>query len=581
LADVPVSERGDPVFDIVITNGRIVDGTGNPWYGGDVGILDGAIAAIGNLEGLRADRKIDAKELVVAPGFIDIHSHSDTTLIANGNAESKIRQGITTEVNGNCGNSAAPWGELAADTARRQISSFGHELNYTTFGGYFDLLEEQGISVNAASFVGHSNVRQIVIGNEERAPTGEELERMKALVDQGMKDGAIGLSTGLEFVPSGYADTDELIELCKIIAPYNGIYATHQRNRDTHYEQAATEAIEIGRKAGVRVQQSHFVPRYPGHDKMPALLWLVDQARREGLDVTLDVITPNDAPRELRLKLRGGYHWAGQGLGPQLVAPWGFQGSVQEVAARLRDPEARQRFRSEHIPQWKLFGCPAGKFRILGTDYDFPDGVQPKWDGVLLNNCQASPELIGKTLAEIAGIKGMEDPWDAAMDVLIAEVEKTGNPMPRINILGASTAERDSITAMKHPGASIVTDRAAMAPYGALAGERSPNSYGAFARVFRKYVRDTGTFTEEEAVQKMTSVPANSMRLLDRGVLRPGARADIAIFDPDVIADNATIEEPSQYADGVEYVLINGQVTIENGDHNGTRAGMVLRGAGA
>jgi len=566
------------VFDVLITNGRIVDGTGNPWYGGDVGIQEGKIAAIGDLEGARATRVVDAKELVVSPGFIDIHSHSDTTLIANGAAESKIRQGITTEVNGNCGNSAAPWGELAADTARRQISSFGGELNWTTCGGYFDLLEKQGISVNSAFLVGHSNIRQIVMGNDERAPTGEELNEMKALVDRAMRDGAIGLSTGLEFVPSGYADTDEIIELCKVVARYNGIYATHQRNRDTHYEQATTEAIEIGKKAGLRVQLSHFVPRYPGHDKMPTLLWMVDQARREGLDVTFDVITPNDAPRALRLKLRDGYHWAGQGLAPQLVAPWGFEGTAGEVVARLRNPEARERFRKEHIPQWKLFGCPPGKFRILGTDYDFPNGVPPRWDGILLNNCEASSDLIGKTLAEIAEIKGMEDPWDAAMDILIAEIEKTGNSMPRINILGASTAERDSLTAMKHPAASVCTDRAAMAPYGNLAGERSPNSYGAFARVFRKYVRDKGIFTVEEVVRKMTSVPANSSRLLDRGILRPGALADIAVFDPETIADNATIEEPSQYADGVEYVLVNGQVTIEEGEHNGVRAGKVLKG---
>jgi len=569
------------VLDVLITNGRVVDGTGTPWFGADIGIQEGKIAAIGDLEGARATRIIDARELVVSPGFIDIHSHSDTTLIANGNAESKIRQGITTEANGNCGNSAAPWGGVAADTARRQISSFGRELNYTTCGGYFDLLEEQGISVNAASFVGHSNVRQIVMGNDERAPTGAELERMKALVDQAMRDGAIGLSTGLEFVPSGYADTDEIIELCRVVARYKGMYATHQRNRDTHYEQATAEAIEIGKQAGVRVQQSHFVPRYPAHDKTPTLLWMVDQARREGLDVSIDVITPNDAPREQRLKLRNGYHWAGQGLGPQIVAPWGFEGSVDEVLARLRSPEARERFRNEHIPQWKLFGCPAGKFRILGTDYDFPDGVAPNWDGILLNNCEASPELIGKTLAEIAVIKGMEDPRDAAMDILIAEIEKTRDPMPRINILGTSTAERDSLTALKHPTASVCTDRAAMAPYGDLARERSPNSYGAFARVFRKYVRDNGIFTVEEAVKKMTSVPATSLRMLDRGILRAGARADVVIFDPETIADNATIEEPAQYADGVEYVLVNGQVTIEDGDHNGTRAGMVLKGGGA
>ena len=247
---------------------------------------------------------------------------------------------------------------------------------------------------------------------------------------------------------------------------------------------------------------------------------------------------------------------------------------------KLRNPEARERFKREHIPQWKLFGCPPGRFRILGTDYDYPNGVPPRWDGILLNNCEASPELIGKTFAEIAKIKGMDDPLDAAMDVLIAVVEKTGNSMPRINILGASTAERDSLMALKHPAASVCSDRSALAPYGTLARDRSPNSYGAFTRVFRKYVREQRAFTVEEAVRAMTSVPANCLGFRDRGGLRSGARADIVIFDPEAIADNATIEEPSQYADGVEYVLGNGQVTVENREHNGTRAGRVLGRSG-
>jgi len=569
------------VLDVLIGNGRIVDGTGNPWYGADVGVQDGQIVAIGKLDGVRSHRKIDAKKLIVSPGFIDIHSHSEVTLLANGNAESKIRQGITTEINGNCGYSAAPLDEGASGTAIGEITGYGGDLTWTTCATYFDRLEELGISVNAASLIGHTNIRQMVMGNDERAPTGEELECMEALVDQGMRDGAIGLSTGLEFAPSGYADTDELIALCRVMAPYGGMYATHQRNRDTHYEKATIEAIEIGREAGVRAHLSHFVPRYPAHDKMPALLWLVDQARREGVDVTFDVITPDEPPEDLRLKLRGGYHWAWQHLAAQLVPPWGFEGSVEEVLTRLRDPEMRRRFRQEHIPQWKLFGCPAGKFRILGTDYDFPDGVPPKWDGILLNDCEARPELIGKTFVEIAAINGIEDPWDAAMGVLIGEIEKRGIPMPGIGIVGTSTAERDSLTALAHPAASVCTDRAALAPYGDLAGERTSNSYGAFARVFRKYVREKGLFTVEDTVRKMTSVPANSVRLLDRGVLRTGARADVVIFDPETIADNATIEEPSRYAEGVEYVLVNGKVTIEDGDHNGTRAGMVLKGAGA
>lgn len=565
------------MFDLLIRNGRIVDGTGSPWYRADIGIEGGRIAEIGGLSRAQAGKVIDAGGLVVSPGFIDIHSHSDITLVVNGRAESKIRQGITTEANGNCGNSAAPMMGIAAERMRREMEDYGLELDWTTLEDYFDRLERQGVSINVASFVGHTNVRQAVMGNAQRAPADSELQEMKSLVEQAMREGALGLSTGLEFAPGGYAGTDEIVELCKVVAGYGGVYATHQRNRDTHYEQATREAIEIGEKAGVRVQLSHFVVRYPGHDKEPALLWMVDEARRRGLDITFDVITPNDAPRELRLKLRDGYHWAGQSLAPQLIPPWGFEGTAEEVLERLRDLETRQRFRREHIPQWKLFGCPKGRFRILGTEYDFPDGVPPRWDGILLNNCEASPELIGKTFDEIARIKGLEDPWDAAMEVVIAEIEKTRNPHPRIPILGASTAERDSIMALRYPLASVTTDRSALAPYGPLAKGRSPNSYGAFARVFRKYVRERGIFTVEEAVRKMTSVPANSLRLYDRGIIKVGAQADIVIFDPERIADKATIEEPSQYAEGVEHVLVNGVVTIENGEHTGALAGKALR----
>ncbi|MDP2948534.1 MAG: amidohydrolase family protein, partial [Chloroflexota bacterium] len=485
------------MIDVLIRNGRVVDGTGSPWYWADIAIEKGRVAAIGGLGQVQASRVLDARGLVVAPGFIDIHSHSDVTLLVDGRAESKVRQGITTEVNGNCGVSAAPLKGMAAERMKRDLSSYGLELDWTTFEGYYGRLTRQGISINAASYVGHGTVRQAVMGNAQRAPTQKEMEEMKAHVERAMSEGAIGLSTGLEFAPGGYAETGEIVELCRVISQFGGIYATHQRNRDTHYEASTREAVEIGERAGVRVQLSHFVPRYPGHDKAPTLLWMVDQARRRGVDVTFDVIPPTDAPLALRRKLRDGYHWAEQSLAHQLIPPWGFEGGPDEVMRRLRDPETRQRFRSEHVPQWKLFGCPKGKFRILGTEYDFPDVVPPMWDRILLNSSRASPDLVGKTLEEIARAKGVTDPWDAAMDVVTAEIEKTRNPNPDIGILGASTAERDSIMALKHPAASVCTDRNALVPYGALAGERSPNSYGAFARVFRKYVRELGIFTLE------------------------------------------------------------------------------------
>jgi N-acyl-D-aspartate/D-glutamate deacylase len=565
------------LYEILIKNGNVVDGTGSPWYKADIGIEKDMIIDIGNLHSGSADKIIDAKGLIVSPGFIDIHSHSEITLLVNGRAESKIRQGITTDVNGNCGHSAAPIIGLAAERIKVEMKNYGLDLDWSTFEEYSKKLEKQGISINAPSFLGHTDVRQAILGNEERAPSDVELEEMKAIVDQAMKEGALGLSTGLESVPGGYANTEEIIELCKIVAKYGGIYSTHQRNRDTHYEQSTMEAIEIGKKAGVRIQLSHFVPRYPGHDKMPILLWMVDQARREDVDVTFDVITPTDAPRELLLKLRDGYHWAEQGLTHQLIPPWGLQGTVEEVLEKLRNPEMRKRFRNEHIPQWKLFGCPKGKFKILGIAYDFPNGVSPKWEAILINNCVANPQLIGKTLDEIAKIKKLNDPWDAAIEIVVDEINKTKKTRAPINILGASTAERDSIMALRHPVAMVTSDRAALVPYGLLARTRSPNSYGAFARIFRKYVRDRGIFTLEEAIRKMTSLPANSLRLYDRGIIKIGAKADIAVFDSNKIADNATIEEPNKYADGVKYVLVNGVITLENGEHSGAMAGKVLK----
>jgi len=551
-----------------------VDGTGNPWFKADVGIEKGRITEMGDLHTVQADKLIDAGGLMVSPGFIDIHSHSDITLVVNGRAESKVRQGVTTEVNGNCGQSAAPMIGLVAEDGRRTMEGFGLQLDWATFEEYFNRLEKQGVSVNVASFVGHSNVRQAVIGNAERAPTDVELEDMSALVEQAMEEGAIGFSTGLEFAPQGYAHMDEIVELCKVVAKYGGVYATHQRNRDTHYELSTTEAIKIGERADVRVHLSHFVVRYPACDKTPTLLWMVDEARRKGVDVTFDVITPNDAPRELRLKLRDGYHWARSGLASQLIPPWGFEGGPEKTLGRCRDPKMREMFRKEHVPQWKVFGCPKGRFKILGTDYDFPDGVPPKWDRILLYECQASPELIGKSFDEIARIKG-KDPWEAALDIVVAEIEETGGYA--INILAAHTAERDSVTALEHPTASVTTDRMALAPYGPLGRLHSPNSYGGFARVFRKYVRERGIFTVEEAVRKMTSVAASSLRLYDRGIIRMGAHADIVVFDPERIADNATIEEPRLYAEGIEYVLVNGEVTVDKGEHTGTTAGQVLK----
>jgi len=553
------------LFDTIIKNGHIVDGTGNPWFKADIGIKKGRTVNIGNLRAEKADKEIDATGRIVSPGFIDIHSHSDVSLLANSMDESKVRQGVTLELNGNCGSSGGP---VKATGAVSSHSEYGIEVDWSTFDEYCRRPEKVGRTINVASLVGHANIRRIVMGNERRLPTDGELKEMRRLVGEAMAEGAFGLSTGLEFTPGMYSDLNELVELCEVVAEYDGIYATHQRNRDIKYEEATKEAIDIGKAAGVHVHLSHFSARYPSHGKTPALLWMVDEARRNGVNITFDVITPNDPPQALRLSLRDGFHWAAQSLAPQLIPPWGFEGGIEKVIERCRDPAMRERFRAEHVPQWKLFGAPKRVFP------EYPDGIPARWDRILLNYSRASPELVGRTFEEIAKIKG-KDPWNAALDVVVDEGEKARTLS--LPILGASTAETDSLMAMKHPVASICSDRAVLAPYGVLAKGGDPNSYGAFPRVFRKYVRERGIFTVEEAVKKMTSIAAQSIGLRDRGMIREGMCADITVFDQERIADKATIEMPTQYPEGIDYVLVNGLTVIERGKHTGALPGRVLR----
>ena len=553
---------------MILKNGFVIDGSGNPGFKANVRIEDDRIAEIGRLISVEGEETIDATGLVVSPGFIDVHAHSDYTLLANSLAESKVRQGVTTEINGNCGSSAAPLSGSEIDAGRKNLERLSLELDWAGFGEYLDRLEKQGLSLNVVTLVGHGTLRSSVMGSAARSPTQEELKRMKGVLAQAMEEGAFGLSTGLEFAPGRYSEMDELIELCRVVAEHGGLYATHQRNRDIRYEEATAEAIEVGEKTGVPVHLSHFVVRFPGEGKTPALLWMLDEARKKGIDLTCDVIVPCDAPRSLRLRLRDGYHWAAQSLAPQLIPPWGFEGGTAKTLARLRDPEIRRKFREEHVPQWKLFGAPKEGYP------EYPEGIAPKWDRLLLNYCRACPELNGKTFSEIAEIKGM-DPWDAALDVVMEEGEQTGSFS--IPILGATTAERDSIRVMQHPTASLCSDRSALAPYGVLAEGAEPNSYGAFPRVYRKYVRERGILSLEETVRKMSSVPAQQFGLWDRGIIRKGMKADLVLFDPEHIGDRATIEEPAQYPEGIEYVIVNGALVLEKGEHTGARPGQVLR----
>ena len=535
------------MFDIVIKDGFVVDGAGNPWIKIDVGIKDGRISYIGKIDGSEGDYVIDASGLIVSPGFIDIHDHSEFPILANPQAESKVRQGVTTQLNGNCGFSAAPLKGEAVDYARKIAEPIGVEVDWSTFAEYNAKLERQGIAINVGNLVGNSLLRLSVMGYENRPPNRDELEEMKALVAEAMEDGVFGMSTGLDkgLVPGCFSTTEEIIELAKIVAKYGGFYTSHIRNRQERIVEATKEAIHIGEEAGLPVHISHWNPRYPDDDKMPICMKLLEEARARGLDVTCDAIPPT---------LEKGWHWAVGPLSTQVLPEWAYEGGLDKTLERLRDPEIREKMKRDNDPLWGV--CKEGR-----------------WDRVKLFQCEKSPELRGKTIQEIADMKGV-DPLDAAYDILLAE----GRGFPLIHILGTSTREETVCKALKHPVCSIQSDRRVHAPYGPLAKVRTePLAYGCFPRVFQLLVKEKKLFTLEEAVRKMTSLSAQRMGLRDRGLLREGFWADVTIFDFKRIRERGTLENPAVYPEGIEYVIVNGEIVIEKGEHTGKLPGKVLK----
>ena len=542
------------MFDMIIKNGWIVDGTGNPWFHADIGIEKGKIIEVGKLGAAKADKIIDAKKRMVSPGFIDIHSHSEWSLIKFPTGDSKVMQGVTLDVNGNCGIAPAPLREPC-------MGRSGVYQDWTSFKEYFKKLEKRGIGMNIIQLAGHGTLRAYAMntpgmwGGEGRLVTDNELREMKNELVKAMEEGCWGMSSGLEFSHLRYLDNmDEMIELCKVLAEYNGFYATHQRERDIWYDKATEEAIETARRSGLnQVHLSHFVVRFPSEGKSVQLMWMVDEARKRGINVTCDVISPN---------YRDGYHWGAEQLANKLVPDWVLQEDTQKALEKIKDPKMQVKWKKEYEPDWKLFGVPAGgRFKK-----EYPEGIPPRWDRLILREAKASPELIGKTFEEIAEIKG-KDPWYAALDIVIAEMEKTGSTY--VGIYGATTAEWDSNYVMKHPTASISSDREV--------NGHSCNAYGAFPRIFRRQVRQQRLLTFEEAVHKMTYLPARTLGLKDRGMIREGMWADIVIFDPWTIADRATMENPRQYPKGIDYVIVNGTVVVDKGKLTGALPGKVLR----
>lgn len=534
-------------LDVVIAGGRIVDGTGAPWFVADVGIKGDRIVAISDLKGATAKTRIDATGLVVAPGFIDLLGQSEFNVLVDNRAASKIMQGVTTEVTGE-GTAIAPMNErLFADQADG-YKHFGVAMDWHTLGEYFKRLDERAHpAINLATFVGAGGLRAYVVGKDNRPATEAELEQMKTLVAGAMEDGAIGVSSSLQYMPDRFASTDELVALARVAASYGGVYFTHLRSESGKMFEALDETFQIAERAKIPAEIWHLKTAYKANwGKMPEVLSRIEAARGRGLD-----ITANQYP----------YTRASNGLDACLPL-WAREGGTEPMLARLKTPADRDRIKKEMedpaSPGWEnqWFGSGGG-------------------DGVMLSSV-LDPQLRkyeGMTLTAIGKQMG-KDPRDAVMDLVIAD---RGNSYVVISIM----REDDVVAALKHPLVSIDTDSGAKAEDGPMSESKShPRAFGTFARILGKYVRDEKVLRLEEAIRKMTSQPATRVHLQDRGILRPGMAADITVFDPAKIRDVSTFEDPMHYSVGVRHVLVNGRAVVADGKITSERPGRSLKGPG-
>ena len=533
-------------YDVVIQHGRIVDGTGSPWYSGDIGIRQGRIAAIGNLTGATARRTIDARGMVVAPGFIDMLGQSELTILVNPHLPSKIYQGITTEITGE-GSSVAPVNDAILKADRVGYEHYGINPDWRTFHEYFARLEKQGMGINLASYVGATQVRRMVLGDDDRAPNATELERMQTLVRDAMRDGAVGVSTALQYAPAPYASTEELIALAAEAAKFGGIYATHMRSEADAIIPAVDEAVRIGREARIPVEIWHLKTAGKANwGRMPEVIAHIQQARDSGVDITADTYA----------------YPAGFNTFSAIIPPWAHDGGDAKLIERLKDPVIRARIRRE-------METPGGHWENEWQEVTGPESI--------LVGAVANPKLLplqGKTIAEIARLWG-KDPFDTIFDLLIEDHAYT-------NVALFIMSEPDIALALAQPWVSICNDSEGTAPDGLLGKEHPhPRAYGTFPRILRKYVREEKKLTLPDAIRKFSALPAQRMRLTDRGVLKEGMWADVVVFDPETIRDLATFENPNQLSEGMRFVLVNGIPVIEEGKMTNALPGKVLRGSGA
>jgi dihydroorotase/N-acyl-D-amino-acid deacylase len=528
-------------YDLVIRNGRVIDGTGSPWYAGDVAIRAGRIAAIGSLGAAPAKRTIDARGMVVAPGFIDMLGQSELTILVDPRLPSKIYQGITTEITGE-GGSAAPLNDAIVQADRVGYEHFQLQPTWRTFAEYFARLRKQGMGINLGSYVGATQVRRMVLGDDDRAPTPAELERMKELVRQAMRDGAVGLSTSLQYAPAPYAKTEELIALAAEAAKLGGTYASHIRDEGDTIDAALDEAFRIGREAHIPVEIWHLKAAGKSNwGRMPKIVARIEAARRSGIDVAADTYA----------------YPAGFNSFSAVIPPWAHDGGDRKLIERLKDPATRARLRKE-------LESPSTAWNNEWQQVTGPESI--------LVGAVQNPKLLpvqGKTIAEIAKLWN-KDPIDTVFDLLIEDEAFT-----QVAIFMMS--EPDVALALKQPWVSICNDSQGTSPEGLLGREHPhPRAYGAFPHILRKYVREDHALTLEDAIRKFTSLPAQRMRLADRGVLKAGMWADVVVFDPETVRDVATFEKPNQLSVGMRFVLVNGVAVVDESKTTKALPGQVI-----
>lgn len=518
----------DEPYDVVIAGGTIVDGTGAKQFAGDVGIRAGKIVKVGDLKEVPATRRIDAKGQIVAPGFIDIHTHSDRTLLADGLAQSAIRQGATTHVVGNCGSSPAPVNDPAPGGKA-----------FRTYTEFLQALTEKGISVNVGGLVGHNTVREAVMGMQNRAPTEVEMRKMQDWVDEAMRGGAVGMSTGLVSPPGSWGTTEEIIELARVAGRHGGIYASHMRGEASTVVDSVREAIRIGKEAGLPAEISHHkVAGKENWGKTRETLPLVEQAVRDKVQVRLDVYP---------------YRAGSAGLS-QLVPPWAHEGGSGEMLSRLKDSETRRRIARDMTD---------------GTE-GWPNFFRIDWDDIQITSAQtkANQEWVGKKVGDVARSRGCSG-VDACIDLLIEERGSIG----MINFI---MDEEEVRRVLAHPLSMIGSDGFALSAT-EKQGQPHPRCYGCFPRALGRYCRELKLFSLETAIHKMTGMPAAQLGFADRGAVKEGLAADLVLFDFATIIDQATFDDPHRYPLGIDTVLVNGQVVLHKGEHTGAKPGKVLR----